>query len=236
MKLTRRMFKSPASPMLFFAILLVATSLYAQNRMQSVLTDQRMVVIPMRSLSEIGTDIDNAMAAKQHALDRRVQTDNRLKEIESAIEAKKTALKDVDRRKDDAKKGKRESELTAQQIETKANQQATDLLERLKDLRKAEIGEAEVAGELADVEIKALRMENELQRKRMEYDSLSAVGVSTLTQSTVQQVLSELEVRLLKLQQDRASATQKLASKQKDIITRRMKLHEAQLKLGMPRA
>lgn len=235
MKQTRRRFKSLKSQTLLFAILLAVTSVYAQDRMWSVLTDPRMVVIPVRSLDEVRNDIDNVQVAKQLAVYREAQAGNRLREIESAIETRKTALKVANLHKDDAKKGKRDSEVIGLEIESKANQQAIDLLKRLEDLRKTEIKEAQVEGELADIEISVLQMENELQHKRTEYDSLSTAGVSDLTQTTAHQVLRELEVRLLKLQQEQASATQKLASKQNDVVTRRIKLHEAQLKLGMPR-
>ncbi|HPI33359.1 MAG TPA: hypothetical protein PLR32_08605, partial [candidate division Zixibacteria bacterium] len=81
-----------------------------------------------------------------------------------------------------------------------------------------------------------LQLEAELQRKRIEYDSLSTAGASPLSQTAAQQVLGEIEVKLLKLQQEQAGVTQKLASRQKDIVARRIKLHDAQVKLGMPRA
>ncbi len=220
----------------FFATVLAAAAGFAQETTKSMLTDPRMVVIPSRTQAEIGSDIDNATAAKQLALDRKSQSELRLKQIESTIESKKLALKDVNRRKDEAKKSKNESGIIAAQIETKANEQAVDLLNKLKDLRKAEIEAAQVETEQAEIDISVLQMERELLLKRVAYDSLSASGVDNLTLTTAQQVLRELEVRLLKLQQDQASQTQKLASKQKDIISRRMKLHEAQLKMGMPRA
>ncbi len=224
------------SALVYGAILLAGVSLSAQDTQQPMLTDQRMVVIPARSMSEIAADIDDANRTKQLAVDRKTQSENRLREIENAIETRKVSLKDTDRKKDDAKKAKRESELIALQIEAKANQQAIDLLNKLKDLRKAEIEEAETETKLSDVEVQVYQLENELQVKRIQYDSLTAAGASDLTRTTAQQVLRELEVRLLKLQNEQAAATQKVASKQKDIVARRMKLHEAQLKLGMPRA
>ena len=219
-----------------FSLMAGALVAFAQAPGQSMLTDPRMVVIPSRQQAEISGDINNVEQTKQLALDRKVQAENRLREVEAAIDTRKAALQDVNRRKDDAKKAKRESEIIALQIEVKANQQALELLNKLKDLRKTDIETAQVAADQADLEMKSLQMEGELLRKRTEYDSLSIAGADNLTLTTAQQVLRELEVRLLKLQQEQASATQKLASKQKDVVTRRTKLHEAQLKLGMPRA
>ncbi|MGB5107294.1 MAG: hypothetical protein WBP42_11345 [Candidatus Zixiibacteriota bacterium] len=216
-------------------IAVFATSVVAEDRPQSLVTGPRMVVIPWRSAAEIGSEIDNAQADKTLAVARRIQAEGRRREIESAIETRKLSLKDGDRHSDDAKAGKRESEVIGLEIESKAGKQAIDLLNKLKDIREAEIDEAKAETELADAQIATLQMENELLIKRTEYDSLYYTGANELSLATFQQVLGELEVRLLKLQQDQADATQKLASKQKDIVDQRMKLHKAQLKLGMPR-
>ena len=228
-------FVSAGSLILFITIILCGVSVYAQDRVQSILTDPRMVVIPERGQDQISTDIDNAKATRQLAQDRKVQADARLKEIESAIDARKDELKATEKRKEDAKKGKRESESIALQSELKATKQAVDLLIRLKELRKAEIDEAKVCSDLSEVEIRLFEMEKELQGKRVEHATQVISGAGDLTRITNQQVLKELEVRLLKLQKEQADLTQKLASKQQELIKQRMKLHDAQLKLGMPR-
>ena len=217
-------------------VILAAATGSAQEPARSGAVDSRMVVIPMRSVAEVTADIDNATMVKEMAAAPKAQAEGRLKEIELTIEQKQTALKDVDRRKGEAKKGQRQSEVIALDIEKKVEQQAIDLLKRLKDLRKAEIEQAQVEGELAERRIGVLQLEAELQRKRIEYDSLSTAGASPLSQTAAQQVLGEIEVKLLKLQQEQAGVTQKLASRQKDIVARRIKLHDAQVKLGMPRA
>ncbi|HOD65559.1 MAG TPA: hypothetical protein PKW75_00130 [candidate division Zixibacteria bacterium] len=217
-------------------VILAAATGSAQEPARSGAVDSRMVVIPMRSVAEVTADIDNATMVKEMAAAQKAQAEGRLKEIELTIEQKQTALKDVDRRKGEAKKGQRQSEVIALDIEKKVEQQAIDLLKRLKDLRKAEIEQAQVEGELAERRIGVLQLEAELQRKRIEYDSLSTAGASPLSQTAAQQVLGEIEVKLLKLQQEQAGVTQKLASRQKDIVARRIKLHDAQVKLGMPRA
>lgn len=234
MRATETIFKSLRPQSLLFLILLVATSVFAQDRNRSALTDPRMVVIPVRSLDEIRNDIDNVQAGKNLAVYREAQAGIRLKEIESTIASRKTDLKVTDIYKDEAKKGERQPEIVSLQTESKASQKAIDLLKRLADLRKAEIEVAQAEGEVADVEIRALQMEGELQTKRMGYDSLSTTGVGDLTQTTAEQVLRKLEVSLLELQQDQAGATQKLASKQNNVVSRRTELHEAQMKFGLP--
>lgn len=235
MRLKFKTFVSVGSLVLFLAILISGVKVFAQDRVQSILTDPRMVVIPERGQDQISTDIDNAKATRQLAQDRKVQADARLKEIESAIDTRKNELKDIEKRKEDAKKGKRESESIALQSELKASKQAVDLLIRLKELRKAEIEEARVCSDLSAVEIRLYEMEKELQSKRVEHATQVISGAGDLTKITNQQVLKELEIRLLKLQKEQADLTQKLALKQQELIKQRMKLHESQIKLGMPR-
>jgi chromosome segregation ATPase len=225
-----------ASTMVAGTLMFIPPQISAQQQSQSILTDPRMVVIPTRTQDEVSNDIDNAKATQQLAEYRREQAEGRLKQVDETIDGRKKMMGEVDRRKDEAKKSKKQSELIALDIEKKANQQAIDLLNKLKDLRRTEVDEANADAELAKVEFSALELETELIRKRMEYDSLAASGAGDLTLSTTQQVLRELEIRVLKLQQQQAEATQKVASRQKEIIARRMKLHEAQLKLGVPRA
>ncbi len=216
-------------------LVLTVPAIDAQEQQQSMLTDPRMVVIPTRTVDEINNDMENARAGKQLADYRRTRAEYRLQQVDGTIESHKVTLGDIDRRKGEAKKAKKETEVMALEIEKKANRQAIDLLDKLKDLRKSEVEEAKTDAELTEIDLSALQLETELVRKRAEYDSLYMAGAGDLTLTTSQQVLRELEVRLLKLQQQRAEATQKLASKQKDIVSRRMKLHQAQLKLGMPR-
>lgn len=217
-------------------LLMVSPRANAQQQTQSILTDPRMVVIPTRTIDEVSNDLDNAKATKQLADYHRLQAETRLAQVDGTIETRKNKLSDVDRRKNEAKKANKQSEVMALDIEKKANQQAIDLLNKLKDLRKTEVEAAKADAELSEVESSALELETQLITKRMEYDSLSYTGAGDLTLGTTQQVLRELEIKLLKLQKDQAEATQKVASRQKEIIARRMKLHEAQLKLGVPRA
>ncbi len=235
MKLTGVMLKSATVRILVLAVILAANSAsaqYAQERAQTIPADPRMIVIPARSLQEISNDIDNATADKQLALNRNIQAVNRLNEIEFAIETRELSIRDINRRKDDAGNINHDSEEASLKIEAKANKEAIDLLKRVKDLRKAEIEVAKAEEEHADMTIRVFQMESELQSKRIEYNWLSMSSVGDLTQNTAHQVLRGLEVNLLKLQQDLAKETQEVASKQKDVVGRRMKLHEAQLKFG----
>ena len=238
MKQTGIMLKSAIVRILVLAVILAvnsASAQYAQERAQTIPADPRMIVIPARSLQEISNDIDNATTDKQLALNRNIQAINRLNEIEFAIETRELSIRDINRRKEDAGNIDRKAEEASLKMEAKANEEAIDLLKRLRDLRRAEVEVAKAEEEYADMTIRTFQMESELQSKRIDYNWLSLDNADDLTQNTAHQVLRGLEINLLNLQRDLANAMQKVASKQKDVVGRRMKLHEAQLKLGMSR-
>jgi hypothetical protein len=233
MKSRRKLIQSLSHLTLFTVVVFAATAGYAQNPYWQRQADPQMVVIPVRSMQEITSDLDNAIANKQLAMSRNTQAIDRLDEIARSIQDREASIEYIDHRKDDAKDNKRESEAASLKIESKANKQAIDLLERLRDLRKAEIEVAKVEEDHADLAIRAFQMEGDLQNKRSEYNWQAISNQSDLTHNTANQVISELEVSLLKLQKELASSMEKLASKQNDVVKQRMKLHKAQLKLGM---
>jgi len=217
---------------LFFAIMLTAVSVQAQS-LRSPATDPLMVVIPWRSADEIATDMNNAKDTKQLAMNRNAQATERLTQIASAIGGREASVDNINDRKDAAKDSKRDSEAMSLKIEAKANKNAVDLLKRLRDLRETEVDMAKLEEEHADMTIRGLELESDLQGKRSDYGWQSYEGAGVLTQNTSSQVLDELEVSLLKMQEKLADKSQDVASKQKDVVKRRMKLHEAQLKLGI---
>lgn len=233
MKSKRRTIQSLGYLTLVFTVALVAMAGYAQRPYWQRPGDPRMVVIPVRSMEEITTDLDNAKATRQLVMNRNTQAVNRLNETKRAIQDREALIKDIDRREGDAKDDRRNTEAVSLKIELKANKKAIDLLKRLKNLREAEIDVAKAEEEHVDLEIRVFQMESELQSKRSEYNWQSTGSQNDLTQNTAGQVIGELEVSLLKLQEELASATQKVASKQKDVVKERMRLHKAQVKLGI---
>jgi len=233
MKQSQRSFRSVRNQVLIFLVILTATSVYAQNNMQTVIADPTMVVIPVRSENEISTDLNNALDTKKLAADRNTQAVERLGQIMGAIATRKAAVEDIDNRRKNAKDANRDNDAASLEFESKANRKAIDLLERLKNLREAEVEAAKVEEDHADLKISVFQLESDLRNKRNEYNWGDNIGTGNLTQNTARQVLGELEVNLLKLQQKLASATQDVASKQKDVVNQRMKLHEAQVKLGI---
>lgn len=215
-----------------FALLLLASVAFTQDAAPAGTSDPRLAVIPNRTVAEIDNDIDNAQANLSLAKTRRDQMENRLKEINSTLEDYKRSEKDANNKLSNAKKAKRESEVIAANAEKRAFKQASDLLNKLKELRKTEVEATKAEAELSTAQINALQLERELVGKRSEYDSLKAANATTLALSTHQHMLTELETRLLKLQEEQANATKKLADRQKDMVTRRKSLHQAQVKLG----
>jgi hypothetical protein len=218
---------------LFFSIAAIASTNYAQKPYWPSSADPDMVVVPVRSAQEIATDLGNATATRQLAINHNMQAVERLRQIAGAIENRESLIDDINDRKDDANNGKQKSEEKSLKIEEKANKEAISLLKRLKDLREAEVDVAKSEEDHADMMILVLQRESDLQQKRSEFDWPSIVNTGDLSRNTASQVLSELEVDLLELQKKLASATEKVASEQKKVVEQRMKLHQAQVNLGL---
>ncbi len=226
-------FATIGSLSVFLAIALTAVTGYAQGPQRPLPADPQMVVIPVRSAQEIATDLENARVTRELAIHRKEQAVERLRQIAGAIDSRESSIDDINNRTDDARDNQRKSEETSLKIEKKANQQAIDLLKRLKSLREAEVDAAEAEENHADIAIMVLQREGDLQQKRSEYNWPSIASTGDLSRNTAGQVLRELEVDLLDLQKDLANATQEVASKQKKVVEQRVKLHEAQTKLGL---
>lgn len=232
MKLKNTIFATVGSAFLFLAIALMSTTGYAQRSQRRLSPDPQMVVIPVRSAQEIATDLENATATRQLAIDHNLQAVERLRQIAGAIDSRESSIDDIKKRKDNANDDNRESDETSLKIEEKANKQAIDLLKRLKYLREAEVDVAESEEKHADMAILVLQREGDLQQKRSEYNWPTIANSGDLARNTASQVLKELEVDLLELQKKLASATKDVASKQKKVVEQRMKLHEIQIKFG----
>lgn len=220
---------------LFVLLAMVFTSIagYAQEPQRQRPPDPYMVVVPVRDAQEIATDLDNAMVTRQLAIYRNTQAVGRLRQIASAIDTRESSVDDIKDRKDDAKDDNRKSEETSLKVEEKANKKAIDLLKRLRGLREAEVDVAKSEEDHADMSIRVLQLESEMQQKRAEHNWPSIAGTGNLTQNTAYQILAKLEMNLLELQKDLASETQEVASKQKHVVDQRMKLHKAQFELGL---
>jgi len=230
MRLGKTVFATIGSLSVIFAIVLMATTGHAQRLLPA---DPHMVVVPVRSAQDIATDLDNAMVTRQLAISRNSQAVERLSQIAGAIASRESSVDDIKDRKDDARDDNRKADEKSLKIEEKASKQAIDLLKRLRGLREAEVDVAKAEEDHADRLIRVLQLENEMQQKRAENSWPLMTGGGDLTQNTAYQVLNKLEVNLLELQKELASATQKVASKQKDVVDQRMKLHKAQFELGL---
>lgn len=233
MSLKKTAFKTIGLSSVMLAIVLIANAGYGQGLRRPLPPDPHMVVVPVRSAQEITTDLENAMVTRQLAIHRNEQAVARLQQIAGAIDSRESSIDNIKDRKDDANDDNRKSEEKSLKIEEKANKQAIDLLKRLKSLREAEVDVAKSEEDHADMMIQVLQRESDLQQKRSDYEWPSIAQSGDLTRNTASQVLGELEVDLLKLQKKLASATQNVASKQKKVVEQRMKLHEAQTKLGL---
>lgn len=212
-------------------ILVLADAPLAQ---QTQKYDPIVEVIPYRSVSEIAKEMDNANAAKQLAQNRRREAEERLSLLEPNIKTRVAQMDEIAAKRELAKRQKKTSEAVAYDAEIRATKSAISMIGRLKELRKAELDAARIQAEMAEQTVQTLQLEIELNKRRAERDSLANTGAGDVAIATATQVIYELEPKLLQAQKKLAEVNQEVSKREREIVSRRMRLYEAHAKLASP--
>ena len=187
-----------------------------------------MVLVTPREVSAIdediaSTDVDlaDAITAESAAVARR---DN----ARAAVDAKKLQIDDVKRQRKDAKDANNEAGAAALDASRKALERERDLLEERQALRNAEIDLARQKRELASLTRRMLTFEKELALKRIENDGSTATGPE---RSSLRRVTLDLEAQTLNARVAQADKAVDVASREKRVTQRLLKILEAQQRL-----
>ena len=195
---------------LMFLTAAAAPSMAGQTPPQApISTDGFLVLVPLRPVADIETDIAAADAelgraarAERHATDLRGST-------RGSIEAKKQEIIAAKRRRDLAKTNRSEVEVATLDAQLKAMEREKDLLEQRELLGSAEIDLARRSGELSTLEKRALGFERELMVKRHERLAITATGPAA---SSLDRVILALEQQTLSAQVTQADKKIEVAS------------------------
>lgn len=131
---------------------------------------------------------------------------------------------------DAAKKESNESAKIAAEAEKKSLERQKDLAEKNYDLRKAETDFAKADAAWIAAQVSAGEMEFELAKKRFERDGLIKSGTSGVGLAAVDQVIRDLEMKALEAQKSEADKAGDRADKEKNIVSKRLAILEAQSK------
>jgi hypothetical protein len=194
-------------------------------------TDTFMVIIPTRSIVLIKDDLSYSDTRKRISERSRDEAKALLEWTKSRIDVRKQEIKSFDVELKAAKKARQAAQVLSLSTQIKATQQLVTLLNGRKELREAEVELSNAELDETEKANAAYQFELELATKRTERDTLAVTGGDALTLSTLNQVVYQLESKLLDAQQKLAASRQTTAAREKALVDRRRVLFQSQSKL-----
>lgn len=193
--------------------------------------DSGIVLIPVRSLDEIQADIADAKNRLSVAEARVPVVEGAEKQAQMQIDPWTKQIDLVKAKVDVAKSEKNESAKTALEAEKNALERQKSLAENNYDLRKAETDLAKAHSEWIATQLRAWEFEQELAMKRVERDALVKSGTTAIGLAAVDQIVRNLERKTLGAQKDEADKSGNRADKEKNMVSKRIKILETQDKI-----
>jgi len=212
----------------FFACVVLACPVIA---IAQTPLDSGIVLIPLRSLDEIQADIADAKNRLSVAEARVPVVEGAEKQAQMQIDPWAKQIDLVKAKVDVARNEKNESAKTALEAEKNALERQKNLAENNHDLRKAETDLAKAHSEWIATQLRAWEFEQELAMKRIEREALVKSGTTTIGLAAVDQVVRNLERKALGAQKDEADKSGNRADKEKNIVSKRIKILETQDKI-----
>ncbi len=193
--------------------------------------DSTIVLIPLRSLDEIQEEINGIKSRSNVATARVPVSEGAEKQAQLLIDPWRKQIELANAKVDAAKSEKNESARIAAEAEKKSLERQKDLAEKNYDLRKAETEFAKAEADWLMAQIKSAELEFELTKKRIERDGLVKSGTAGVGLNAVDQVIRDLEKKVLEAQKDEADKAGNRADKEKSIVSKRLAILESQNKI-----
>ena len=143
------------------------------------------------------------------------------------VEVKKQEISTLDAQRKLAEKSKQEAEVAAFEAEKKDAERHKQFLERRVSLHQAEKDAAKARKSLAEATQKALELELQLANRRGERDRTA--GTDAAVAMRHENVIRELERKVLEALRTAAEREKQVADKHQDIAKRRLELYQAEL-------
>ena len=187
--------------------------------------DVYMVLVLPRDIAKIEADMGATDVSLADAIAAEAAATRGRDDAKANVAAKKAQIADVKRQRNTAKKTAGEANVSALDSSRKALERELDLLDQRAALRDDEIELARRSGELATLEKRMLSFERELALKRQEEATSTASGPE---RSSLTRVILDLEAQTLAARVAQADKGVDVASRQKRIAERLLKILEAQ--------
>jgi hypothetical protein len=147
-------------------------------------------------------------------------------QVKAMVDVKKQEVSTLDAQRKLAEKSKQEGEVATYEAEKKDAERHKQFLEKRVSLHQAEKDAAKARKNLAESTQKALELELQLANRRADRDRTASTDAAASMRH--ENVLRDLERKVLEAQRVQAERERQVADKHQDIAKRRLELYQAQ--------
>jgi hypothetical protein len=151
-------------------------------------------------------------------------------QVKAMVEVKKQEVSTLDAQRKLAEKSKQEAEVATFEAEKKDAERHKQFLEKRVSLTQAEKDAAKARKNLAESTEKALELELQLTNRRADRDRTASTNPAATMRN--ENVVRDLERKVLEAQRVEAEREKQVADKHQDIAKRRLELYQAQVAAG----
>jgi hypothetical protein len=202
----------------------------APNRAAVLSTLGFVEILSPRSPDRLRRDIEEARTDQREAEAEYSQQEALEDQVKAMVEVKKQEVSTLDAQRKLAEKSKQEGEVATFEAEKKDAERHKQFLERRVSLHQAEKDAARARKNLAESTQKALELELQLANRRADRDRTATTDAAATMRH--ENVIRDLERKVLEAQRAEAEREKQVADKHQDIAKRRLELYQAQVTAG----
>lgn len=187
-------------------------------------------ILRPRSTDRINRELEEARLDQREA-DAEYGVQEGLEEqVKAMVEVKKQEVSTLDAQRKLAEKSKQEGEVATFEAEKKDAERHKQFLEKRVSLHQAEKDAARARKNLAEAAEKALELELQLANRQGDRDRTASTDAAATMRN--ENVVRELERKVLEAQRVEAEREKQVADRHQDIAKRRLELYQAQVAAG----
>ena len=198
----------------------------AANRAAALSSLGFVEILTPRSADRIQRAIEEAKLDQREAEAEYSEQQGLEGQVKAMVEVKKQEVSTLDAQRKLAEKSKQEAEVASFEAEKKDAERHKQFLEKRVSLHQAEKDAAKARKNLAESTQKALELELQLANRRADRDRTAATDAAATMRH--ENVIRDLERKVLEAQRVQADREKQVADKHRDIARRRLELYQAQ--------
>jgi hypothetical protein len=187
-------------------------------------------ILSPRPADRIRREIEEAKVDQREAEAEFSDRQGLEEQVKAMVEVKKQEVSTLDAQRKLAEKSKQEGEAATFEAEKKDAERHKQFLEKRVSLHQAEKDAARARKNLAEATQKALELELQLANRRADRGRTGSTDAAASMRH--ENVIRELERKVLEAQRAQADREKEVADKHQDIAKRRLELYQAQAAAG----